>query len=59
MTALATSDKGDDLVLRDDERKMLVESHRCGGCGHLAALHNQHCCVFCEVDDCPCEDRKP
>jgi hypothetical protein len=28
---------------------------RCRTCGHLAALHNRHCCEFCMIEDCPCE----
>ncbi len=29
---------------------------RCGGCGHLNIFHNQHCCIFCTVEDCSCQD---
>lgn len=43
------------LDLRDEEREFLAGSERCPACGHLMALHNQHCCDFCKVPDCPCQ----
>jgi hypothetical protein len=45
---------GQVLDLRDDEYDMLLTSVRCEGCGHLAVLHNGHCCSFCTVAKCPC-----
>lgn len=49
------------LELLPEEVKHLTEpgsegvEMRCRACGHLAALHNGHCCVFCMIKDCPCE----
>lgn len=43
------------MDLRDDEIKYLEDSQRCDACGHLKALHNEHCCEFCMVTDCPCK----
>ena len=40
--------------LRPDEADYLG-SIRCAACGHLMALHNDHCCEFCMVTGCPCE----
>lgn len=43
------------------EHEMLSESDRDERCGHLYALHNEHCCSFCLVDnivdkECKCND---
>ena len=27
---------------------------RCDECGHLNEMHNEHCCSFCKVPECPC-----
>lgn len=42
------------LELCEDERVYLSFSERCVNCGHLSALHNSHCCVFCTMPDCEC-----
>lgn len=42
------------LEVTNDEAALL-DSGRCD-CGHLYALHNSHCCSFCEVDGCWCGD---
>lgn len=42
------------LGLRPDEI-VFLQGARCG-CGHLYSLHNTHCCQFCMVDGCECED---
>ena len=43
--------------LRQDELDYLSDSERCK-CGHLQALHNFHCCEFCMVPGCGCENYK-
>lgn len=43
------------IDLLPDEEAMLNRSERCNACGHLEALHNDHCCPMCMVDDCECE----
>lgn len=43
------------MLLKPEEMKRLEESERCTACGHLEALHNQHCCTFCEIEGCPCK----
>jgi len=47
------------LELRDDEVEYLMADNgyrRCKACGHLSALHNGHCCLFCTVPGCDCSD---
>lgn len=46
-----------DDELRDDESEFLFgPAPRCRKCGHLAALHNTHCCTFCMVCEQSGED---
>ena len=47
-----------EIQLRADEIEYLKNCERCTVCGHLKALHNYHCCVFCMLDDCRCHDEK-
>jgi hypothetical protein len=35
--------------LTQEERDYLANSTVCRMCGHLNALHNYHCCIFCLV----------
>ena len=42
------------MALLPEEKKYLT-GPRCEACGHLAVLHNDHCCSFCLLPDCPCE----
>ena len=43
--------------LREDEIKWIHDNQeRCSACGHLEIFHNQHCCVFCTVENCLCKD---
>lgn len=44
------------MQLKEDEVQW-INSHpeRCEACGHLDIFHNDHCCPFCLVEDCPCE----
>lgn len=44
------------VVLTDDEVVTLSSSVRCRACGHLDAMHNFHCCTFCTVVGCRCEN---
>ena len=43
------------LKITSEERRMLLESKHCEACGHLEALHNNHCCQYCKVPGCKCE----
>jgi hypothetical protein len=42
-------------INRDNPTAQPIFILRCEACGHLEALHNGHCCVFCMVPGCPCE----
>lgn len=42
------------LDLTPKEVEYLTDGDRCSVCGHLEALHTEHCCLFCDVPDCPC-----
>lgn len=44
------------LILTSEERDFLSKSTRCGECGHLNALHSGHCCCFCTVPGCKCNE---
>lgn len=44
------------VTLTEDERAFLSESKRCKRCGHLNVLHNGHCCSFCTLPDCNCDE---
>jgi len=46
------------LDLSEDEATILLFSSRCDACGHLEALHNNHCCIFCKIPDYGCEDKE-
>lgn len=43
-----------EVRVKPDEAAHLA-SDRCEARGHLTALHNGHCCVFCMVPGCTCE----
>lgn len=43
-----------EVRVKPDEAAYLA-SDRCEACGHLSALHNGHCCVFCMIPGCRCE----
>lgn len=43
-----------ELNLKSEEIDFLSKYGRCASCGHLEALHNEHCCVFCMVPGCKC-----
>lgn len=44
------------LVSGDDAERefMATQLKRCDACGHLALVHNDHCCHYCKVPDCQC-----
>jgi len=44
------------IKLTEKEKKLLEESESCKTCGHLECFHNYHCCSFCQVEGCDCED---
>lgn len=45
------------IVLTDLEYQWLTkDAPRCDHCGHLVALHNSHCCSFCMIPECKCEE---
>lgn len=44
------------IMLTQEEADYLADSKRCDRCGHLFALHNDHCCSFCMISGCRCED---
>ena len=44
----------DTIDVLPEEAAYITESGRCDRCGHLEALHNYHCCFFCNVPDCDC-----
>jgi hypothetical protein len=44
------------VELTDDEVEFLRSAGHCPRCGHLAALHNYHCCSSCEVPGCFCQN---
>lgn len=44
-----------ELQLKQDEVAFLAASDRCEACGHLQALHNEHCCTYCMIPECRCE----
>ena len=41
--------------IHPDELAYLNADGRCEACGHLQALHNEHCCSFCLIPDRKCE----
>lgn len=45
---------GEELTLKPDEIEYLGNLE-CAECGHLESLHNFHCCPFCMVTGCKCE----
>jgi hypothetical protein len=45
----------EEFDVQPEERAYLLASGRCKACGHLEALHNTHCCVFCWMPECRCE----
>ena len=42
--------------MENGKRVYGVYIQRCKGCGNLLALHNAHCCEFCMIPDCKCEN---
>jgi hypothetical protein len=36
-------------------RNIPTDGRRCHACGHLQVFHNDHCCQFCLIPECPCE----
>lgn len=39
-----------------EEWTTLCHSHICKTCGHRVVLHNLHCCEFCQVKGCGCDN---
>jgi hypothetical protein len=43
-------------ALLPEEELFISSSTRCLVCNHLEAFHNYHCCAFCLVPDCLCDE---
>lgn len=45
-----------DFWLTPEEIAHIIEEGKCPQCPHLMVFHSRHCCYFCWIKDCGCDE---